>query len=66
MSSKKGFVERRKYKRFNVEEGAFVEFYKHIFFKLGKPRIVKYAQIADNYHELVSNYENNRDFEKPI
>jgi len=34
---RKDFVERRKHKRFKVKKGAFVEFDKPRFFKLGKP-----------------------------
>lgn len=47
MHSKKNFVEKRNHKRFEVKEGAFVEFYKPRLFNLGRPRLVKYAQIIN-------------------
>jgi len=47
MTSRKGFVERRKQDRFKVKEGAFVEFHKPPLFQWGKPRIVKTASIID-------------------
>lgn len=47
MSKKKNYVEMRKWHRFNVKEGAIVEFKKPRLFKLLKPRIVKFAPIID-------------------
>jgi len=41
------FAERRKHNRFKVKKGPLVEFLKPRFLKLGKPRIVKTAQIVD-------------------
>ena len=47
MTHKKNFVERRKQKRFKVEEGTIAEFQKLDFLKAGKPRIAKSAPIID-------------------
>ncbi len=44
---RKDFVERRKHKRYKVKEGAFVEFDKPRFFKLGKPLNVRLAPLID-------------------
>lgn len=46
MATTKGFVERRKYKRFKADE-TVAEFYKSRFFKIGKPRLVKSVPVVD-------------------
>jgi len=47
MTIKKHIVERRKQSRFKIKGRAFVEFQKHRFFKLGKPHVIKSAEIID-------------------
>ncbi len=47
MTRKKGFVERRRHKRFKIKESAFAEFHKCRLFKVGKPRLAKSAPIID-------------------
>jgi len=47
MTTKTGFTEKRKHKRFKVKEGAFAEFHKPHRFKLGKPRIIESAPIIN-------------------
>jgi hypothetical protein len=47
MIIRSNFFERRKQHRFKVKEGAFVDFYKPRFFKLGKSGLVKSASIID-------------------
>ena len=42
-----GFIERRKYKRFKVNEDTFVEFDKSRFFRLDKPLVVRHAPLSD-------------------
>ncbi len=47
MTIKSNIIERRKQHRFKVKEGAFAEFHKPRFFKLGKSRMVKSAPIIN-------------------
>lgn len=47
MMTKKGFFERRKYKRVKAKEGTVADFHKARFLKIGKPRLVKSVPISD-------------------
>ena len=47
MKNRKDFVERRRWNRFKVKDGVFVEFFKPRFLNLGKPHLVKSAPIID-------------------
>ena len=47
MRTKKNIIERRKHNRFGIEDGVLVEFHKHRFLRLGKPRVVKSARMID-------------------
>ena len=40
-------IDLRKHKRFKVKDGAFVDFNKPRFFKLGKPRLIKFGAIIN-------------------
>ena len=47
MTHQNDFIEKRKHRRFKVEKGTVVEFYKPRLFNLGKPRVFKSAPITD-------------------
>ncbi|MHC4843471.1 MAG: hypothetical protein ACYTEE_06685 [Planctomycetota bacterium] len=47
MKKRKDFVERRRWNRFKVKDGVFVEFFKPRFLNLRKPHLVKSAPITD-------------------
>ncbi len=57
MTNKTDFTEKRKHKRFKVQEGACAEFHKPRLFKLGKPRIIESVPIIDiSYKGLAFQY----------